>query len=235
MLLSSDNGASWELLGSVDYDFILNFSTFNFGVATFIYSIGFSGSIDLNNSYIKLGSTKYNLQAVVGYTVVGSPTITDGVLTNTSSSNFIRSSEFVPEYSSLEVEVVTEISSATSSFQSIFALSGNYAMVFEYRNALAIRYRIYNESATEVYDGTYNIVENQPITINLKINGTNAKITIIQNDTIKLQKEYSITRITNSSRFQLGYFWKGLTTGSVDLNKTFVKIDGKLWFNGQQS
>ena len=50
----------------------------------------FGGSIDLNESYIKLGSTKYNLQAVVGYTIVGSPTITDGVVSGFSGNDYLN-------------------------------------------------------------------------------------------------------------------------------------------------
>lgn len=232
LLLSTDN-INWTTEFSVDVTIPEEY-TYNLGYGRGrITSQYLCGSIDLNKSYIKLGSTKYKLQAVVGYTIVGSPTIVDGVLSNTSSSNYIKTPNF-PEYSSLEAEVVTTISSATSNFQSIFALTGNYAMVFEYRNTVGIRYRIYNNSATEVYSGTYNIVVNQPITINLKIKGNNAVITIIQNGTIKFQSSHSITRITGNSRFQLGYCWQGLTTGSIDLNKTFVKLDNKLWFNGQE-
>lgn len=53
----------------------------------------FSGSIDLPNSYIKLGATKYNLQAVVGYTKVGSPTIVDGVVSGFSVDDYLKIDE----------------------------------------------------------------------------------------------------------------------------------------------
>lgn len=52
------------------------------------------GSIDLNQSYIKINNTKYRLQAVVGYTVVGSPTIVDGVASGFSSDNKIKTAVY---------------------------------------------------------------------------------------------------------------------------------------------
>ena len=48
------------------------------------------GSIDINNSYIKIGSTKYNFQFTMPLTKVGSPTITDGVVSGFSSSDYLN-------------------------------------------------------------------------------------------------------------------------------------------------
>ena len=74
----------------------------------------FSGSIDLKHTYIIVNGQpwfgicpievkKHQVMGPVGYTVVGSPTITDGVLTGVSSGNDCYTSSSLPSFNELEM------------------------------------------------------------------------------------------------------------------------------------
>ena len=233
MLLSSDNGASWELLGSVDYDFILNFSTFNFGVATYVYNVGFSGSIDLNNSYIKIGSTKYKLQAVVGYTVVGSPTESpSGIFSGFSASNYLVLPS-VDFSSPFEFKIVFTTSGVDTT-QNIYGFTVNnypfgigiisnkivYLFSNNTKNGLSLLSNTTYISKI-IFDGETLIGKIGTDENNLQIDCT------IQNCVFGLS---TAQRIGTSRTGEAASF-----SGLININETYIKINNKLWFNRQQA
>ena len=94
-LLSTD-GITWNLENSrtltLTEEYTYNLSL-GIGRTSSSY---FNGSIDINNSYIIIDGTKYNFQFTMPLTKVGNPTITDGVVSGFSDSDYLQSVNNMP-------------------------------------------------------------------------------------------------------------------------------------------
>lgn len=205
----------------------------------------FVGSIDLNNSYIKLGSTKYNLQAVVGYTVVGSPTITDGVV---SGFNSTASGGASNDYITLPSFTLN----SDDDFD--FVCRGNYQRVsasqyFFYSQHFGIYHSGTNTLQFVVVDsGGANKYLNGDFTpsgdfVYVRITKVGNIYTTYASDDGKIWTQLNssttitpaTTRTSTNNRFGMSSGGYSIFNGSIDLNNTYIKINNKLWFNGQQS
>ena len=210
-----------------------------------------AGSIDLPNSYIKLGSTKYNLQAVVGYTIVGSPTIVDGVVSGFSSSDYLRLLGFNIN-SDYEIGTKIIVNNLESANRNII---GSQYVYSKYGFMISTNNKPYSAIWYEL-NGTYAYITSlidlvlQPNTIYylkaiLKNNTYQAflstdKINWIEGNIANVPEGATIVS-PNTLRNQAGRLTFGGGTqyttfdGSIYLNETYIKLDNKLWFNGQQA
>ena len=261
---------------STDYDIKLNINnniatlyingnielTANLGlVSTNTYDMGvgrgittsdyFRGSIDINNSYVKVG-VKYNLQAVVGYKKVGSPTITDGVVSGFSSANYLYLPP-APSWSNIDVlETFTTFTTSTMNTLQI-VMGSRYSQAtccVEITSANKTLFRItYIDSGgtTRYKETTINYVLSANTKYKVK-NYFNKQTLVIKSE---LYDENGIMLASASSSLASDYtsianiidFWYGYNTqrgtfsGSIDFNNnnTYIKINNKLWFNGQQA
>ena len=210
---------------------------FAFGVAR-TYANPFSGSIDLNNSYIKLGSTKYNLQAVVGYTIVGRPTITDGVASGFSASDYLTFPTILSKYSSDDinrVEMGIKITTGNSVGLSGLIVNSNY-----YYNGLLIG----GNTKPSFY---FNLggVDNAVSDVVLQPNTEYTIIGILDKKTNSIKISVNGIVNTNTANYftfsnnqatGIGYGYRtGAFEGSIDLKSTYIKVNNKLYFNGQQA
>ena len=194
----------------------------------------FNGSIDLNRSYIKIDNTKYKLQAVVGYTIFGSPTIVDGVVSGFSSSDYLQ----LPTISSTsydKIQLHTKIKTANTIVGCcLFTVSNAYYQ------GLYIRTSTHQFGGYVQFGAGKNIVsdvvavENTEYILDLIIDVTNQKLTLNVNGNIKETDNITTTTLRGLS-YLLGYGYDGAFNGSMFLNETFLKINDKLWFNGQQA
>jgi hypothetical protein len=200
------------------------------GVKTDINNSQVLGSIDLNKSYIKLGSTKYKLQAVVGYTKVGSPTISDGVVSGFSSSNYLTLG-IIPNFTKLE-RFVKFTTNSVSSIQNIIGVA-NYGGISIDENG---------HIQTTIYTNSF-----KTMTLNttvLSANTTYYYKDILENGIVKGYLFDSNIGLLDSKSEELGIdtaknYFIGNTNrhdrpflGSIDLKETYIKINNKLWFNG---
>ena len=207
------------------------------------FAIGCSdivGSIDLNNSYIKIGSTKYKLQAVVGYTVVGSPTITDGVVSGFSSANYLNLGANVP-YSN-NFEMVFKFTTGTiGTTQAIFegTTSNTGATIIISTNG-KLFVSAGNGSWIVNTAGTTVLSANTTYYIKFSYKNNVYKLEL-STDNVNWNTEISVessSTISTTSNKSIGYstrFSGRVFTGSIDMNNTYIKINNKLWFNGQQA
>lgn len=226
---STDNTNYTLILNSVR-DKIINQPDkyYNFGTARG-QNRPFLGSIDLNRSYIKIGATKYNLQAVVGYTVVGSPNITDGVASGFSDSNYLQISNTT---SNENIEIVTRFKFNTSENgqKPIFGFRDKWTLPFFY--VIANRVSGY---AGDIYA---NLQSNNWYRVKFTYNGTLATCEVYNDNNILISsnsREYSATIQQAVVRIGGTYSTLSVVIDSIDLNETYIKINNKLWFNGQQA
>ena len=191
------------------------------------------GSIDLPNSYIKLGSTKYNLQAVVGYTVVGSPTITDGVLINPTSANYLKIDKYL---SADRIEVSIPFSFDTLNWNDIFLgkRSQQQNVLLEITSGGVMR--IYFNQGIPGYFDTLRLEINTNYRIVTTFTYDNFAYKIINEDSNIIVKEDLKERTTKAIPYlDVPCFGRNATNSKIAIKDTIIKAGNKLWFNGQEA
>lgn len=203
-----------------------------------------AGSIDLNNSYIKIGSTKYNLQAVVGYTIVGSPTITDGVVSGFSTSDYLRTSKLPILSEDFEMQFKIRINNTSTSNTLLGWVSSGYANYFSFSTSgkIQVSFRV-SSSVYYNINGNFVFSTNTDYWVKYSKKG-NTFYLYYSTDGVNWFLDNSATFEEIISFSVSNYFRIGVNgfnnpssyfNGSIDLNNTYIKINNKLWFNGQQS
>lgn len=214
------------------------------------------GSLDLNNTYIMQSGQlwfgicpievkKHQLKGPVGYTVTGSPTITDGVLSGTSSSNYCSVNVNVPSFNTLEVIMRAKFTGRinSSAFMPLWAFGGGVSP------------RRITNNFTTASDGGTRLFSNEGVIVNIPntdfdlntyaLDFYYTRIRVTKN-TDDYTYELSVsadgtTWVTKSGNYAsnicTGFFYlcrnsSGSSGGNVycDLNETYIKVNGKLWF-----
>lgn len=184
---------------------------------------------------------KHQLMGPVGYTVTGSPTITDGVASGFSNSNYLQISQTYNATNDKNVEIYVRAKTPTtisSSFNPIFGADNvGFWGISAYTNALfAIRMGYANGTSLD-FGNMYISGGIQADTwYRFKITGSNGIWRAeIYNDSGTLLK--SSDRDWTSNTLNANYTIKLKCTdntntysGSIDLNETYIKVNGKLWY-----
>lgn len=242
LLLSIDN-TNWitefDVNVSITEQYIYNI-TIGRGRTTGQY---LRGSLDINQSYIKIANTKYQLQAVVGYTVVGNPTITDGVVSGFSGSDYLTAPKIdFSNIDSWEIKIAFQVNSDNGDYEQIFenaSTTAGFHIYYTYINNENRVYCQFSNSNGVILATRFNISFGTKYYIKAKFTGIKY---VLQYSTDnmnwitfgELNSTEKIATATTLSCF--GYsvrFSSRALDGSIDLNETYIKIDGKLWFNGQ--
>ena len=247
--ISKDNGVTWEtntLTVTSELSEIDTSKVITIGGSPF-YSSGYkspfvSGSIDLNHTYIKVNGQpwfgicpvevkKHQLMGPVGYTVVGSPTITDGVASGFSSSNYLELSQQANNSIPFEMVVCFAANSVTTTNNGfVICAVGDAQMYINTHSQLGVKYSTGSNkwiteptilSANTKYWGKFTYDGTQ-VGISISTDGT-------QFTTPTTQENNPRDRAT-ASRFGFPYSGYQLFDGSIDLNNTYIKVNGKLWF-----
>lgn len=171
----------------------------------------------------------------VGYETIGNPNITNGILVNSSSSNFIQTTSAVTNSDITEMVWKIYISdSLISADKSCFAFYGGGA----------IQLGIYPSNGNvllSIYLPGYGsalidaCAVNATYWIKYIFDGTNVKLYLSTNGTNYVLKNTVTTIPTGSGIIKIGARWQNDTSavnfyGSIDLNETYIKVNGKLWF-----
>lgn len=216
----------------------------------------FNGSIDLNKTYFidngqpffgicPIEVKKHQLKGPVGYTVTGSPTITDGVLSGTSSSNYCSVNVNVPSFNTLEVIMRAKFTGTinSSAYMPLLAFGGGVS-----QRRITNNFTTASDGGTRLFssDGVIVNIPNTDFDLNTYAPDfyyTRLRVTKNTEDyTYELGVSADGTRwITKSANYASnicsGYFYlcrnsSGSAQGDVycDLNNTYIKVNGKLWF-----
>lgn len=217
----------------------------------------FDGIIDFNETYIKVGKTTWfngkeqtsidvdyltlnNGQA--GYTIIGSPTINNGRISNTGNGNYISlpsinlffnsSFEYKASFYIGENVLIGETGYiATMPFigaDGVFRaygtyFSGGWLTIYCGVSADNTDIDYYTQLTPNTY---YSIIwkkENGVLTTSLKV-GNNPIQQILSDNGADLTNNPSSTGIA--------FGGLDMKDGYIDLNNTYIKVNNKYWFNG---
>ena len=211
-------------------------------------AVYFRGEIDLSETYIKVNGQvwfgtqvlvpgRVCLQGPVGYTVVGSPVIADGVVSGFSSSDYLAlNNSYSGEQflSNFEIQI---------SIKDIVGMCSLYTGKSDWTGAPIIllnrqsKVMILGSGLTPRTSQTA-LQANTNHKIRFKTNGIKG-ICQIYNEN-NLIEEFdtpfngSIPPLQNTALF--GKSADGAYNGcKIDLNQTYIKVNGKLWFGKQQA
>lgn len=207
------------------------------GSSTFIKN---GGSIDLNETYIKVNGKlwfglcpvevqKHQLKGPVGYTVVGSPTIVDGIASGFSGSNYIRTSSKAPSNFPKEITATFNWTSYANDGRRVVgwnngsvSVSGSHYISISGFDAEG-NYSSLNGSTYFDYNTWYTVkvlMETNKTSVYVK--SGNDWVLDFSADVGFVIPDRNITfgHSSSSDFFQ----------GSIDLNGTYIKVNGKLWF-----
>ena len=219
----------------------------------------FTGSIDLNNTYIKVnGQAWFGVCPVevkhidygtsVGYTIEGSPTITNGVLTGlTNSTNGISLPALPDNINSFEfVTKVKTRTSATQSFIGSLPASSSTQQFIIANSSASHFFWNFKHGAENDTDYRVSFDSNIPTDTELFIkatmvpSGDNYLYTLGYSSDGETYTSESVTssyKLSKETMTSLQMcFWSSYSSGGatvpqyIDLNQTYIKVNGKLWF-----
>ena len=189
----------------------------------------------VENGLLTWASPKLYLEGPTQYEVVGTPTITDGIISGFSSSNYLNLGNVQNVFeNNFEVTFCfTTNTEAISSQGTIFKI-GFYFYLYKTTDGRYIQIRTYDSNNSSHY---YTPVDTQdawysqgPIWIKIKY----------------MSDGVEVYRSKDGNNYELHSTWSGITRdmsdqtecvigrspfdGSIDLNKTYIKVNNELWF-----
>ena len=165
----------------------------------------------------------------VGYTVVGSPTINNGVMTNSDPSNYI-SIRPLEQYKPFEFAM--KINTGTRPADTCWLVRSNgFLLYWKWDARLTFFLRDIN-NVQQGINGTTQLENNKDYWIKIIYDGTMASMYLsTDSQNYSLEVSQAISVITNDYSINIGSLRNTYPfTGSIDLNQTYIKVNGKLWF-----
>lgn len=200
----------------------------------------FNGFIDLNETYIKVNGQpwfglcpvevkKHQLMGPVGYTVVGSPTINNGVMTNSDPSNYISIRHW-EQYKPFEFAM--KINTGTRPADTCWLVRSNGLLLYWKWDARLTFFLRDINNVQQGISGTTQLENNKDYWIKIIYDGTMASMYLsTDSQNYSLEVSQAISVITNDYSINIGSLRNTYPfTGSIDLNQTYIKVNGKLWF-----
>lgn len=191
-------------------------------------------SPQINVSYTGLGRDELVelFNSMPGYmklTAVGSPTITNGVVSGFSASDYlITQQNFNPQNNKWEMVFKFTVGSTTSN-QSIVCLSGKHAFTLYQRLKSLEVLMSSNGSSWDMTSSTVvTVTSNSTYIIKIEFTGNNYKIYSFENNSWVLKKTITSSNpIYSGQPFAFGTdraFGQAFS-GSIDLNNSYIKIN----------
>jgi len=201
--------------------------TFNIGANNYYFTVGFSGSIDLNETYIKINSQIST--GPIGYTVVGSPTITGGVVSNVNSSNCLKiNGVYNSGTSAFEIQLDYTTASVAGKYARVLNLPGISIWNPGGQRATTITITPVSGS-TITLSALYNV--STEYLVKLVYDGTSYYFYV--NGTLISTTEGAAPDFSTSAwyNYYIAYAdpFEG-TSLSVNLNNTYIKVNDVPWF-----
>ena len=167
----------------------------------------------------------------VGYTVVGSPTITDGVMTSSSPDNYVRVLQW---NQSNPFELHTKITTGTFAGDSTYLITSNgFILSWHWDKKLHFAFRTI-ASTQPFASGQTVLSNNTTYWIKIVYDGTTASLYLSTNGTdYNLEGSTEITPIgTYDIKLGETRSVSVISGTSIDLGNTYININGIPWFRG---
>lgn len=193
------------------------------------------GSIDLNETYIKVNSIVST--GPVNYTVVGSPTITDGVASGFSGSKYLPISAPFVLNSSTVADFIFKVRKNSYEVCAICGEPDAYSMNFVIDNTGKLFIALGNGTSWNIINsgqGTTQLQQSVWYYVKLSINNQNVSMHL-STDGITYNQEFS-RDVTISSEYTYNLCIARARTsaqyfhGYIDLKESYIKVNGELWF-----
>lgn len=187
-------------------------------------------------------SVPYN----VGYEVVGNPTISNGVVSSFSGSDYLETSKTLSFSTQQKIEIATKITTGdTVSTSGIIGprygnstfgiyLQGNKpSTMFYYNNGQQAKNNYNTSSVSLNTNTTYYLkaiydIQNVTSTIMVSTDGIN-----YISDTKTLEDFVSWYTWIDNNAYRIGITQSGTFAGLINLNETYIKVNDVYWFRGQ--
>ena len=230
--------------------------TWVFGCDFAVYGGGIEGNIDINKTYINYDKEawfgvspmevkKHQIMGPNGYTVVGSPTISDGVLTDITANDYLSIGTYSGDTpTSIEIGSSFKTSDATVLGRAVIGrLTGADTGIFwgnsSFPGRICFKHRVSYDNGT-----TWTAVESKSAALSLN---TRYYVKFIISLAEQKLTGYVSTDNTNwtsyVANFNSGAILEGLTSIAIGkifghnpstlpiyLDYTYIKVNGKLWF-----
>ena len=190
----------------------------------------------------------YNIQGYDNYEVVGNPTITDGMVSNFSSINYITVPAFSPSDNTWKIVTKFKLTDTTTN-QVIF--SNNYQpnrqIQLSVQNSKLKVYISTNGTSSNLANGvfgTYTISADTVYWVKFEFTGSAYIISysvdgITWTTDIIINSTATLINVSNNMFFGKNThpsFPEPLTNGSIIyLNDTYIEVNGQYWFNGNSN
>lgn len=164
-------------------------------------------------------------------TVVGYPTITDGVVSGFSSSDYVEKNSF-GFVNSFSGKIRAKIDSDTTVYNGLFQFrTGGTGNLFSLENYGPTAIRIYHydiSSSSNKAEAIYNLsLANKWIDYYFDYNNDTKILNVYgkENNTTIFTKTYNNTEVTGTT-FRLGLVFADAFNGEIDINNSNMEIDG---------
>ena len=239
---TQDIVATGQITKIADNEFFGNRPPFN--------DVYLQGSIDLNNTYISVNGQpwfgdcpievkRHQIMGPVGYTVVGSPTIVDGVVSGFSQNDYplINSSINIKNITETMFKLYIDTSTIVEDFLNFFLLQDGIRAQYYFNKNLdyGVNMKIYVAGAGHT-STSRNIPTDTWFYLKTTYDGTTYKAfkSLDKNTWEQLMSfDVDLSSEEDTTSFRIGsnptqsanYF-----RGSIDLNETYIKENNELWF-----
>lgn len=170
-----------------------------------------------------------NYGTTVGYTKFGSPTISNGVVSGFSANDYIRTSLQFPLASAFEFVVKLKSNSLGSTQVFLSATGMNSRIATDGK----IDFRLQDsDSNTHVLSVMSNYIAGTDIWVKYTYDGSTSVKTFYSTDgeNYTAGDEDTFTPYNRTPFISFGRSGNDFLNGSIDLNYTYIKVNGKLWF-----
>ena len=165
----------------------------------------------------------------VGYTVVGTPTIVDGVASGFSSSDYVQATSILPDnIDTFELCIKYDNIAADNR---LFRLGTASDTAYSLQTLSNKRIAWYGDDIIFISDK--NVDDYTYVKVNTT-NGLNSNVQIqVSNDGNSWETSTITTNTGNTTVRNSTPIFGRIVSGSIDLNHTYIKVNGVTWFNGK--
>lgn len=169
---------------------------------------------------------------LTGYSVVGTPTITDGIMTPSADSWIGTPEDFTPTDKPWKLQFKITRQSGGGEFQNLISQAG-LMLQADYTN-VKLYLRSANSASFDICNGTEQNSMQRPGTtwVYIEFTGLQYKYGVSTDG-----ETYTVKTVTSSVPIRTGKIWFGSkasntseVSASYDLNSTYINSNGKLWW-----